>query len=152
MALALVPALSFSPKLKRFLRDLGITGPSGEHLPYWDQISYTRFLFDFWARPNETGGKAHPPKTKDPLHEKHAEAMRALTLGMATGGQTPAQEEELLALKKYGVLQSAVANLLFCVCLCSCGADADGRCSRKQRAGARGASGEGVCRRCDREQ
>ena len=45
---ALVPALSFSPKLKRFLRDLGITGPSGEHLPYWDQISYTRFLFDFW--------------------------------------------------------------------------------------------------------
>ena len=33
---------------KRFLRDLGITGPSGEHLPYWDQIPYTRFLFDFW--------------------------------------------------------------------------------------------------------
>jgi len=32
----------------RFLRDLEITGPSGEHLPYWDQISYTRFLFDFW--------------------------------------------------------------------------------------------------------
>jgi hypothetical protein len=24
------------------------TGPPGEHLPYWDQIPYTRFLFDFW--------------------------------------------------------------------------------------------------------
>jgi len=35
-------------KLKRFLRNLGITGLSGEHLPYWDQIPYTRFLFDFW--------------------------------------------------------------------------------------------------------
>ena len=35
-------------KLKRFLRDLGITGPPGEHLPYWDQIPYTRILFDFW--------------------------------------------------------------------------------------------------------
>ena len=35
-------------KLQRFLRDLGITGPPGEHLPYWDQIPYTRFLFDFW--------------------------------------------------------------------------------------------------------
>jgi len=45
---ALVPALSLPPKLKRFLRDLGITGPPGEHLLYWDQISYTRFLFDFW--------------------------------------------------------------------------------------------------------
>ena len=45
---ALVPALSPFLKLKRFLRDLGITGPSGEHLPYWDQISYTRFLFEFW--------------------------------------------------------------------------------------------------------
>ena len=33
---------------ERFLRDLGITGPPGEHLPYWDQIPYTRFLFDFW--------------------------------------------------------------------------------------------------------
>ena len=42
---ALVPALSFSPKLKSFLRDLEITGPPGEHLPYWDQIPYTRFLF-----------------------------------------------------------------------------------------------------------
>ena len=30
---ALVPALSFSPKLKRFLRDLGITGPSGDIYP-----------------------------------------------------------------------------------------------------------------------
>jgi len=43
-----LPALSLPPKLQRFLRDLGITGPSGEHLPYWDQISYTRFLFYFW--------------------------------------------------------------------------------------------------------
>ena len=33
---------------ERLLRDLGITGPPGEHLPYWDQIPYTRFLFDFW--------------------------------------------------------------------------------------------------------
>ena len=44
-------ALSLPPKLwslKRLLRDLGITGPPGEHLPYWDQIPYTRFLFDFW--------------------------------------------------------------------------------------------------------
>ena len=43
--------LSLAPKLwslKRLLRDLGITGPPGEHLPYWDQIPYTRFLFDFW--------------------------------------------------------------------------------------------------------
>jgi len=48
---ALVPALSLSPKiwfLKRFLRDPGLKGPPGEHLPYWDQIPYTRFLFDFW--------------------------------------------------------------------------------------------------------
>ena len=44
---ALVSALSFSTKLKRFLRDLEIAGPPGEHLPYWDQISYTRSLFDF---------------------------------------------------------------------------------------------------------
>jgi hypothetical protein len=44
---ASVPALSPSMKLKRFLRDLGITSPPGEHLPYWDPISYTRFLFDF---------------------------------------------------------------------------------------------------------
>jgi len=22
--------------------------PKGEHLPYWDQTPYTRFLFDFW--------------------------------------------------------------------------------------------------------
>jgi len=29
-------------------QDLGITGTPGEHLPYWDQIPYTRFLFDFW--------------------------------------------------------------------------------------------------------
>jgi hypothetical protein len=41
---ALVPALSSPLKLKRFFRDLGITGPPGEHLPYWDQISYTREL------------------------------------------------------------------------------------------------------------
>ena len=34
-------------KLKRPLWDLEIAGPPGEHLPYWDQISYTRFLFDF---------------------------------------------------------------------------------------------------------
>jgi len=34
--------------LERLLRDVGITGPPGEHLPYWDQIPYTRFLFDFW--------------------------------------------------------------------------------------------------------
>ena len=34
--------------LERLPRDLGITGPPGEHLPYWDQIPYTRFLFDFW--------------------------------------------------------------------------------------------------------
>ena len=39
---------SLSEANKRFLRDLGITGPSGEHLPYWDQIPHTRFLFDFW--------------------------------------------------------------------------------------------------------
>jgi len=45
---ALVPVLSLSMKLKKFLRDLGITSPPGEHLPYWDPISYTRFLFDFW--------------------------------------------------------------------------------------------------------
>ena len=32
----------------RLLRDHGITGPPGEHLPYWDQIPYTRFLFDLW--------------------------------------------------------------------------------------------------------
>ena len=37
---ALVPALSLSPEAERFLRDLGITGPPGEHLPYWDQIPY----------------------------------------------------------------------------------------------------------------
>ena len=34
--------------LERFLLDPGITGPPGEHFLYWDQISYTRFLFDFW--------------------------------------------------------------------------------------------------------
>jgi hypothetical protein len=47
----LVLSPSLSPKLwslKRFLRDPGITGPPGEHLRYWDQIPYTRFLFDFW--------------------------------------------------------------------------------------------------------
>ena len=32
---------------ERLLRNLGITGPPGELLPYWDQIPYTRFLFDF---------------------------------------------------------------------------------------------------------
>ena len=49
LVFALFPSLS--PKLwslKRFLRDPGITGPPGELLPYWDQIPYTRFLFDFW--------------------------------------------------------------------------------------------------------
>ena len=46
LALCLHPPKLWS--LKRFLRDLGITGPPGEHLPYWDQIPYTRFLFDFW--------------------------------------------------------------------------------------------------------
>jgi len=47
---ALVPALSFSPKLKRFLRDLGITGPSRGAFTLLgpDSVSYTRFLFDFW--------------------------------------------------------------------------------------------------------
>ena len=45
---ALVIVLSLSPKLKRPLWDLEIAGPPGEHLPYWAQISYTRFLFDFW--------------------------------------------------------------------------------------------------------
>ena len=45
---ALVPALSLPLVFERLLRDLGITGPPGEHLPYWDQIPYTRFLFDFW--------------------------------------------------------------------------------------------------------
>ena len=44
----LVPVLSLQPKLKRPLWDLEIAGPPGEHLPYWDQISYTRFLFDSW--------------------------------------------------------------------------------------------------------
>ena len=34
--------------LERLHQDLEITGPLGEHLPYWDQIPYTRFLFDFW--------------------------------------------------------------------------------------------------------
>jgi len=39
------------PEAERFLRDLKIAGPPGEYLPYWDQISYTRFLFDFWYYP-----------------------------------------------------------------------------------------------------
>ena len=38
----LMSALSLPPKLKRSPRDLEIAGSS------WDQISYTRFLFDFW--------------------------------------------------------------------------------------------------------
>ena len=45
---------------ERFLRDLGITGPPGEHLLYWDQISYTRFLFDFdrWNSPRKGGSQS----------------------------------------------------------------------------------------------
>jgi hypothetical protein len=31
-----------------FPRSISINPPPGEHLPYWGQIPYTRFLFDFW--------------------------------------------------------------------------------------------------------
>ena len=36
----LVLVLPSPSKLQRFPRDPGITGPPGEHLPYWDQIPY----------------------------------------------------------------------------------------------------------------
>ena len=47
----LMYALTLPPKLwslKGSFVTLESQVPHGEHLPNWDQIPYTRFLFDFW--------------------------------------------------------------------------------------------------------
>ena len=41
-----VPQAKLGPWNHRSLRGATLLGPDA--LPYWDQIPYTRFLFDFW--------------------------------------------------------------------------------------------------------